>query len=298
MEFSSLNKGLNLETFSEQIEKGKKVPIGTVKNGYKKIAEGKWQKVSEHGLTKKEHQDKAAEHRKLSSDDHTKPNYKMSAEQQFHDKESFKHGQISMKLNDKEYNDTDVEGGKKKSPTEHLTSGATVEKSYVLGEYDHDSIQKSHITEMFGYQNNLNIDKTGVEIKEALKKVRNKEENEKNTYHATATTLLASLGCEPTEEIDNWVIDGYEDIIGSTPKLFPWRETYCESVSEMGQVLQTSQGDTNQKDVCKQKDDYNRCIRKYIDAIKEIAQIDTMINNLDDKKKYQLTIKQATILGF
>lgn len=164
---------------------------------------------------------------------------------------------------------------------------------------DSDGIQKSHITEMFSYQNNLNIEKTGAEIKEALKKARNKEENEKNKTHSTATSLLASLGCEPTEEIDNWVIDGYEDIIGSTPKLFPWRETYCESpISEMGQVLQTSQNTNSAEEVCRQKDGYNRSIRKYVESIKEIAQIDTMINNLDDKKKYSLTIKQATILGF
>lgn len=161
-----------------------------------------------------------------------------------------------------------------------------------------EEIQKSHITEMFGYKNNLNIEKTGADIKEALKKARSKEENEKNAYHATATTLLASLGCEPTEDMDSWQIDGFEDKIGSIPKIFPWRETYCESVSETGQVLQTSQGTDNTQDVCKQKDAYNGCIRRYVDSIKEIAQIDTMINNLDDKKKYSLTIKQATILGF
>ena len=49
--FTHLNKLGNINTSGFlNIEKGKKVPIGTIHNGYKKIAEGKWQKVSEHEL--------------------------------------------------------------------------------------------------------------------------------------------------------------------------------------------------------------------------------------------------------
>lgn len=58
-----MNKlGLDLEAFKgsgiekgfqrEEIEKGKKVPVGTVTNGYKKIAEGKWVPVKKDGSGK------------------------------------------------------------------------------------------------------------------------------------------------------------------------------------------------------------------------------------------------------
>jgi hypothetical protein len=45
-------------TSNDMLEKGgKHGQIGEIRNGYKKIAEGKWQKVSKtHGWTKKEHQ--------------------------------------------------------------------------------------------------------------------------------------------------------------------------------------------------------------------------------------------------
>lgn len=35
--------------FTDDFEKGKKVPVGTVSNGMKKVAEGKWEKVKGDG---------------------------------------------------------------------------------------------------------------------------------------------------------------------------------------------------------------------------------------------------------
>lgn len=60
------------KSFGEDIEKNqiqdlikaKSMPIGTIHNGFKKIADGKWRKVSEHGMTKEEHEKKVSEHRK------------------------------------------------------------------------------------------------------------------------------------------------------------------------------------------------------------------------------------------
>ena len=43
------------KSFSEDIYKSNSLPIGTIHNGFKKIAEGKWRKVSNEGLTYMEH---------------------------------------------------------------------------------------------------------------------------------------------------------------------------------------------------------------------------------------------------
>ena len=131
-----------------------------------------------------------------------------------------------------------------------------------------------------------------------MKKVREKSESEKNKSYTEAIAIVTALGQQPDEEVDSWQTEGFELYFTELPKMYNWRETYCDSpTSEMGQVLENSQ-QSNQKDICQQKDKYNSLIRKYISMIKEVAQIDTMINNLDDSKKYQLSIKQATLLGF
>ena len=79
------------KAITEDLSKGKAAPIGEIRiwNGkkYKKQANGKWLEVSEHGMTKKEHEYKG----KHSGDS------------------SYKHTLISDKLSDKEYDDTDFE---------------------------------------------------------------------------------------------------------------------------------------------------------------------------------------------
>jgi len=100
------------------LEKGKSFPIGTVHNGYKKVAEGKWQKVSKHGMTKKDHEEKAKHYDKVGR--HIEYG-KYQREQ-------------ASELNDKEYDDAHVmdseednkddEGYDKRSHYENLTEDA------------------------------------------------------------------------------------------------------------------------------------------------------------------------------
>ena len=68
--------------------KGKSFPIGTIYNGFKKIAEGKWRKVSEHGMTKEEHQIKSIRNNANRLGD--------------------EHSQIVSKLDSKDYSDEEI----------------------------------------------------------------------------------------------------------------------------------------------------------------------------------------------
>lgn len=389
--FDEIQKS-SLEPFDfdeSTILKGKKMPINTISNGYKKVAEGKWVKVSEHGMTKREHENEKKNAQKIEENQGNEVSDRRKAQD-----EQNKHHKAAENLDDKEYDDAHVEGSGKKSekdqrlslieklikqgfsPEEakkqvdgdnnqkrggsdsedkvtdeqkhivdeidsldkqikklnsaenvnnlktnaqrishnralrvlverkqHLESkrkrgdSGKVEKSYILGEYDHDEIQKSHITEIFGYgQNQIQISKTGKEIKSALQGIKAKEEAEKSKYLTQYTTILAQIGCEPTEDVEEYVVDGFTDKLGDVPKMFSWRECYNDSGSLSS--FTNLQEKESANDICKLKEQYNRCVRKYIDCCKEIAQIDTMINNLEDSKKFSLTVKQATILGF
>jgi hypothetical protein len=91
--------------FESDIEKGKSFPIGTIHNGYKKVEEGKWRKVSEHGKTKEEHEIDAK--RELKNIDYYDKQAKFNLQKPH--REMFKlHSEAASKLDDKEYSDEEV----------------------------------------------------------------------------------------------------------------------------------------------------------------------------------------------
>jgi hypothetical protein len=110
--------------FGSQIEKSKSMPIGTIHNGFKKIAEGKWRKVSEsHKMTKEEHENKAQEHR-LNMETANKENKGHIYHKEMSHRDTHKH--IASKLDSKDYSDEEVGLGvhKKNDKLEH--NGETI----------------------------------------------------------------------------------------------------------------------------------------------------------------------------
>lgn len=86
---------------------GKKMPIGTTSNGYKKVGEGRWQKVSVHGMTKEEHEHKRAtlfKQRIAYIDEHEGKDEEPGKIQSMFDEEH-KHYRIQSDLDDKDYSD-------------------------------------------------------------------------------------------------------------------------------------------------------------------------------------------------
>lgn len=93
----------------DELEKGKSLPIGTIHNGYKKIAEGKWRKVSEYGMTKEEHVINARKFAEASFKNRGKEGNSKNNEK------TKLHAEEANKLDSKDYSDEDVTGGDKKS---------------------------------------------------------------------------------------------------------------------------------------------------------------------------------------
>lgn len=95
------------------IQKGKSFPIGTIHNGYKKVSDGKWMKVSEYGMTKKEHESKKGDLETKNGglgDSHMYGHWLKNDEVREHDS----HSKSAKRLSDKEYSDEEVVGGEKK----------------------------------------------------------------------------------------------------------------------------------------------------------------------------------------
>lgn len=98
-----------LKSFGIDIEKGgKKANVGEIREHsgkrFKKVAEGKWVEVSEHGMTKVEH-DVKSRMMNYSSNPTVTNNAKMNKEY---------HKTKASKLSDKEHSDEEVGLGKKK----------------------------------------------------------------------------------------------------------------------------------------------------------------------------------------
>lgn len=327
--------GLNLDSFTN-IEKGKKFPIGTISNGYKKIAEGKWQKVSEYGMTKNEHERKYIAHEKMSQDEGQSDIVRNRLAN-----EAKKHKKALDSLDDKEYSDTDVIGKKenkqaddKDDEKEGLKENENYDKfmankkkvkdvidergNYKEGTTDidkdgkltlkkgneftsipsFDDMQKSHITNMFGYgDSSIKIEKTGAEIKQSLEEIKSKNDIAKQSSYDKIELLVGEIGTQPTEECERYSMEGLEDKVGIMPKKYRWQEIYQDDTSVVSNGLGISSQPTEQKPNEKKRA-YNNEVDKYVDICVENIQLDTMINNINLTKKYSLTIKQASVLGF
>lgn len=105
--------------FGSEIKKSKSYPIGTIHNGFKKIAEGKWRKVSEHGMTQREHKDTAYKHEDAAV--RTKPISDKGEDDRVYAEEykAKKHKELASKLDSKDYSDEEVGISKdSKEPTD------------------------------------------------------------------------------------------------------------------------------------------------------------------------------------
>lgn len=290
-----------LKQNESDIEKGKSFPIGTIHNGFKKIAEGKWRKVSEYGMTRIEHESKSINSRRK--------------------KDLAMHAEAATKLDSKDYSDEEVVGSDKNSERKVLEQKRKDNrKSYENKEIDYDTysknerkldrkfekvlkksedndIEKSHLGG-FSYSEKLGIKKTGKEIKEKFKINLDKEKSELNELKSKLSTLKTKIGEEPTKKCDYWQIESYEDKGIDIPLVYDY-SYMTEKVAYDQAETQLLIGETPKvENTSKLRYEYNEIVRKYIDCQKEILQINTILNNYKDTDVYQLTISQATVLGF
>lgn len=140
----------------DNLEKGAKVPVGTVSNGYKKVGEGKWQKVSEHyNMTKQEHSYQATKHAEHSTkvlDRHKDSNAKTKDAVTRGSKDRQRaHEIMAQNLDEKEYSDAEVMADKKEGGNK---SNAGVEK------YVNEKLSGSKMHELF--------DEMGIDMPEKL----------------------------------------------------------------------------------------------------------------------------------
>ena len=183
--------------------------------------------------------------------------------------------------------------------SEALSQGAVISRNILetCGFQNRDTLQKSHV-EVFGdsqTQRGFVISKKGNEIKAKLKLMLEKEVQESTVYYNKAMALVVKIGCEPTKSASEqfyYLVDGWEDKIGQIPNVYGWGPVVEQCCDEI------SQSEPRTDDLRCLKDEYDQCVRQWIETKREQAMLNTMINNLSDTKEYDLTVREAVILGF
>ena len=187
--------------------------------------------------------------------------------------------------------------------SEALSQGAVISRNILetCGFQNKDTLQKSHV-EVFGdsqTQRGFVISKKGSEIKAKLKLMLEKEVQESTVYYNKAMAIAVKIGCEPTksaQEFYYYLIDGWEEQIGQIPNVYDYdclRDSECSSDAMLNVPSESKSEDMGQL-----KSEYNHSVRQWIETKREQAMLNTMINNLSDTKEYDLTVREAVILGF
>lgn len=167
--------------------------------------------------------------------------------------------------------------------------------------------EKSHITEAFDSSNNF-VNKKGKEIKAMIFPILEKELGDKEEYKIKMEAILAQLPIPPFEEWSEYVFRGVKDRLESLPKKYPWNwgypsgEKLMSSSSDgerdfINEFLQ-KQEETLTEEHRRLISEYHKVCEKYIDECVEVIKLQTLQNSLDDEDRYQLTIYQASLLGF
>lgn len=285
-------------------------PIGTIHNGYKKIAEGYWRKVSQYGLTKKDHE------RLGRGEDIVGISYPKWIKREELERQKRVHQKEAEKLNNKNYSDEDVikkeKEEKKKSLPEKGTpewhelqiakktmkmndvgamimGGQTKEearkilKEYGLEKSNEDDLEKGLINDLSYSWNSkeggLSFNKTGKEIKAQLPALITTLKQQYDALVIKQAALAEEIGEEPTEE-----------------------RTYFERnfsfKSYPNEVVYENSNPNGRTEEQKLMQCYNDNLYKLCDIQRDIKVGEAMERNLDDKKKYSLSLSQAADLGF
>lgn len=171
-----------------------------------------------------------------------------------------------------------------------------------------EQLQKSHVDDIFeedAPSRGFTIDKNGIDIKERLVKLLAETQENCSVLRTKWTAMLEKFDKKPSEPATKGLyywIDGWEDKIGELPAIFNWEEICSRSLEESPSSDVSFSVEAEQpnpeKELAKQKGDYNDAVEKYIKCRKEIALLETMLANFDDEKVYKLTVKEASMLGW
>lgn len=182
----------------------------------------------------------------------------------------------------------------------NVCGGETEERIQKAKETTVDDIEKSDVMNAIQYSSNIQITKTGKEIKESVQNILLPELNAQLEEKKTAAdSLLEDCGDAPTHNTNPWWTD---DLRIEVPyKIYDWQETEYNDRSQTSIVGSLS---AEHSEKVEKKYNFAKSVeeaearRKYNDEVRAIANIIVdlkaceILLQLKDNKKYALTPKQ------
>ncbi len=146
------------------------------------------------------------------------------------------------------------------------------------------------IAEELGYSG-MEIHKLGSEIKSKIKQDLDRLMTSKYDLSQTLEILKKKAGADPTVSIkDDYSVRDYIKVLPYIPNKYDHSQVYREDPN------MPLTEEEKQKIAAMAK--YNQLVRKYVDTCIDTAKLNTVVDNLEDKKKYKLSTTIATKLGF
>lgn len=182
----------------------------------------------------------------------------------------------------------------------NVCGGETEERIQKAKETTVDDIEKSDVMNAIQYSGNIQITKTGKEIKESVQNILLPELNAQLEEKKTAAdSLLEDCGDAPTHNTNPWWTD---DLRIEVPyKIYDWQETEYNDRSQTSVVGSLS---AEHSEKVEKKYNFAKSVeeaearRKYNDEVRAIANIIVdlkaceILLQLKDNKEYALTPKQ------
>lgn len=139
----------------------------------------------------------------------------------------------------------------------------------------------------YGSGEALKFTKTGKEIKEKVPSIMEALNTAKTTTLTQLTILKAQIGCEPSDSFSSNL-----EKIGLEITLLRYPYAMCDSVKDpnSGTWVRDAKAEACSK--------YNDLCWQLIDIEKDIKALHIIKENVDDGKKYELTVSQLVALQF
>lgn len=172
----------------------------------------------------------------------------------------------------------------------------------ILGHFNKSSvsiIEKSYALDAIS--NNVTIEKTGKEIKEALDTVEDSLKGERDKHYQNMLAYKNVAKVDPIGDMEYYDLNGFENRLSDIPKQYSYEQRYPNSKEESESpnlVYSNHKVESITDEQKKAMYEYNRCAEKYIRTCINLLVIETLEKNLSDSKKISLSPRQAALLGF
>jgi len=144
----------------------------------------------------------------------------------------------------------------------------------------------------------MNISKKGSEIKEKLTGMLAIYKLKKMEIMASMKMCVKEIGVQPDEVNSSYQLKKYKHLIDKVPYLYSYSQIYPQAESPSPAQIDVAKSQQISQEMRGKMQRYNNFARDYIEKCIEVLKIQTVVNNIGDKKSYNLTINTATRLGF